>query len=507
MAEFAYTQYAGQGHSPRSEGPLQLPYQRPTDARRTYRSAGVEDLINKTTSRMRDRDLARMFENCFPNTLDTTVKWFSQSDDQYHSFIIAGDMDAAWTRDNLWQIQPYASLLRVDSAIKKLWLGVINLHATFISQSPYANSFQPPKDSGISPVADHVVDMGQDIVRPPVDPGVAFEGKYALDSLAAFLRTSTTYVQQTNDKSVINRQWLTALTAILTILHEQSQSTFDERGNLREPVYSFQRPSTVSMGSVYNGPDQPPNAGTGNPVKGGTGLIKSAFRASDDATIFPFHIPSNAFVAVELARTAEIIEAIDPELAVECSSLSRTITDGIYTYGVVNHPIYGKVFAYEVDGYGSQLIMDDASPPSLLSLPYLGFIDASHDLYQSTRRVILSREGNPYYVVGSELEGQGSPHIDLKTMWPIGTIMQILTSNDDEEIRCCLDILKKSSGGLGLVHEGVDVNDCTKFLRTWYAWGNSAFGEAILDLAKRKPEILFGGGSGAKEKDSTVVKL
>ncbi|KAK5347554.1 hypothetical protein LTS03_009965 [Exophiala xenobiotica] len=454
---------------------------------------------------MRDRDLARMFENCFPNTLDTTVKWFSESGGQYQSFIIAGDMDAAWTRDNLWQIQPYASLLSVDSAIKKLWLGVINLHALFISQAPYANSFQPPRDSGISPVGDHVVDMGQDIVRPPVDPDVAFEGKYALDSLGAFLRISNTYVQQTNDKSIIDRQWLTSLTAILTVLHEQSQSTFDEGGTLREPSYSFQRPSTMSMKSVYNGPDQPPNAGAGNAVKGGTGLIKSAFRASDDATVFPFHIPSNAFVAVELARTAEIIQAIDPELADECSSLSRRITHGIYTHGVVNHALYGKVFAYEVDGYGSHLIMDDASPPSLLSLPYLGFIDASDDLYQSTRQMILSREGNPYYVVGSELEGQGSPHIDLKAMWPIGTLIQILTSNNDDEIRLCLGMLKKSSAGLGLMHEGVDVNDCTKFLRTWYAWGNSAFGEAIIDLAKRKPDILF--GSGGKEKDNTVLKL
>jgi meiotically up-regulated gene 157 (Mug157) protein len=247
------------------------------------------------------------------------------------------------------------------------------------------------------------------------------------------------------------------------------------------------------------------SAGAGNAVKGGTGLIKSAFRASDDATVFPFHIPSNAFIAVELARTAEVIQAIDSELADECSSLSRRITHGIYTHGVVNHALYGKVFAYEVDGYGSHLITDDASPPSLLSLPYLGFIDASDELYQSTRQMILSREGNPYYVVGSELEGQGSPHIDLKTMWPIGTIMQILTSNNDDEIRLCLGMLKKSSAGLGLMHEGVDVNDCTKFLRTWYAWGNSAFGEAIIDLGKRKPDILF--GSGGKEKDNTVLKL
>ncbi|KIW46781.1 uncharacterized protein PV06_02418 [Exophiala oligosperma] len=487
----AYTEYAGQLHPPYSNGPLKLPYQRPVKERRTYHSTGVESLIEDMTSQMQDKDLARMFENCFPNTLDTTVKWFNHSDDTCQSFIIAGDMDAAWLRDNLWQIQAYKSLLRTDGSIRKLWQGVITLHTRWIAKAPYANSFQPPKESGMKPVADHVIDMGADIVNPPLDPDLSFEGKWSLDSIASFLRISNTYVHETADTSIIDESWIAALTAILQVLREQSQSTFDEQGNLDTQAYSFQRPASTSMTSVYNGPDQPPNLGTGNPVKS-TGLIRSSFRASDDATIFPFHVPANAFMAVELSRTADVLSSIAPEVSVQCAAFSQSITQGIYEHAVFPHPLYGKVLAYEVDGYGSRVFMDDASPPSLLSLPYLGFIDASDPLYRATRAMVLSRDGNPYYVVGAALEGQGSPHIDLKTMWPVGTIVQILTSDDDAEIRRCLGTLKTSSAGLGLVHEGVDVNDSTKFLRTWYAWGNSAFGEMIVDLATRKPGLLFG---------------
>jgi meiotically up-regulated gene 157 (Mug157) protein len=194
--------------------------------------------------------------------------------------------------------------------------------------------------------------------------------------------------------------------------------------------------------------------GIGNPVNGGTGLIKSAFRASDDATILPFHIPSNAFVSVELRRVAALITSVDGGLADECQRLGASVESAIYKHGVHQHPVYGSVFAYEVDGYGSRIYMDDASPPSLLSLPYLGFVSRDDPVYVNTRRMVLSKEGNPYYRVGSALEGQGSPHIDLLTMWPVGTIAQALTTDAGDEIKWCLETLKKSSAGLGLVHEG-----------------------------------------------------
>ncbi|KAK8200995.1 hypothetical protein M8818_006315 [Zalaria obscura] len=196
-------------------------------------------------------------------------------------------------------------------------------------------------------------------------------------------------------------------------------------------------------------------------------------------------------MAAELLRVHEYLDPVDKGLSAKAKILGEQISAGIHKHATFEHSVFGRVFAYEVDGYGSRTFMDDASPPSLLSLPYLGFIEQDDMLYQNTRRMVLSRQGNPYFLEGKQLKGQGSPHIDLKTMWPIGTIAQIITTNDDEEIKELLAILKRSTAGLGLIHEGVDVNDTTKFLRTWYAWGNSAFAEMIIDLAERKPHLLF----------------
>jgi len=168
--------------------------------------------------------------------------------------------DAAWLRDNLWQIKSYESLLPYDLAVQRLWQGVINLFSCYLAQAPYSNSFQPPKASGLKCVSDHVVSMSDDRVQPAVDPTVTFEGKYALDSLTAFLRITNTYVRQTKDTSVLHEQWYVALKALLQVLNEQSQSTFDEAGNLDVHTYSFERPTTISSNSVYNGSDHPPNS-------------------------------------------------------------------------------------------------------------------------------------------------------------------------------------------------------------------------------------------------------
>lgn len=406
------------------------------------------------TSRMKDADLARLFENAYPNTLDTTATWVSMDPSSPGGHIIAGDMDAAWLRDNLWQIQPYAPLLPTSSSIRSLWLGILKTQGDNIRRAPYSNSFQPPPESGMPPIMEHLVDMSKDVVKPEFDRTVTFEAKYALDSLAAYLRLSRVYFQHTNDGGFLTQDYLETFKQILKVLEEQSESTFDEDGNLRSPAYSFMRPSALSMESPYNGPESPANSGTGNPAAGGTLLVKSCFRASDDACILPFWIPGNAFVAVELIRAEGYLSRKDKELAERARRMGEGIKKGIYNHAVFTHPVYGKVFAFEIDGYGGRIFMDDASPPSLLSLPYLGFCDSQDEIYVNTRKMVLSRKGNPYYIEGKLLKGQGSPHIDLKTMWPIGTVAQVFTSDDDIEIQEQLEMLKTSTGGLGLIHEG-----------------------------------------------------
>jgi len=98
--------------------------------------------------------------------------------------------------------------------------------------------------------------------------------------------------------------------------------------------------------------------------------------------------------------------------------------------------------------------MDDANLPSLLSLPLLGFVDRKDSVYQATRKMVLSHLGNPYFLEGRKFKGIGGPHIGVRHAWPMSLLVQIMTSDDDEEIMELLELLKGSTSGLGLMHEG-----------------------------------------------------
>jgi meiotically up-regulated gene 157 (Mug157) protein len=73
-------------------GELELPFQRPIEECRTFKSTQVEKVISDVTKQLADKDLARLFENCFPNTLDTTIRWHTADTDYPQTFIITGDM-------------------------------------------------------------------------------------------------------------------------------------------------------------------------------------------------------------------------------------------------------------------------------------------------------------------------------------------------------------------------------------------------------------------------------
>jgi uncharacterized protein len=204
-------------------------------------------------------------------------------------------------------------------------------------------------------------------------------------------------------------------------------------------------------------------AGSGNPVNGNISLVRSAFRPSDDATILPFLIPANAFMSVELAHLSKILRDFQShasasydgivDLAQTAQAVSNAIVDGINEQGIFDHPLFGKVFAYEVDGYGSRIFMDDANIPSLLSLPLLGFLDRTNKIYLATRKMILSSRGNPYFLQGAQFRGVGGPHIGTRHAWPMSIIVQIMTTDDNDEISELLEMLKISTRGLGLMHE------------------------------------------------------
>jgi uncharacterized protein len=453
---------------PYSEGPLELPYQRPSPRCRTFVSPLVEKVIQDLNERLVDKDLARLFENAFPNTLDTTVRWHvdgsqpkkektkAQSDIYYdrsvanwdgaQSFIVTGDINAEWLRDSTNQLAQYQVLAKKDKKLSNLILGAINTQAEFVLDQPFCNAFQPPAPSGLDPIGNGQTDN----TSPYYEPSRVFECKYELDSLAAFLRISNQYWVNTHNPAFLTPRWLSALDTVLDVLDSQSSPTFDSYGHYDRNYYTFQRWTNVGTETLNL-------AGVGNPLANGTGLVRSAFRPSDDATIFGYLIPANAMMAVELGHAAQMLR--DNGHAKKADILegrAKTIKKGIWEHGVIDHPKWGRVFAYEVDGYGSRLLMDDANIPSLLSLPMLGFVDATDEVYMNTRKMILSQEGNPYYLTGIAFGGIGGPHIGLTHAWPMSVLVQAMTSDNDEEIEMCVDMVKNVSA-MGLINESVNV--------------------------------------------------
>jgi len=276
-----------------------------------------------------------------------------------------------------------------------------------------------------------------------------------------------------------------AIRAIISAISYQQQSTSEMKPS-DALYYSFQRMTSNQIDTLENV--------VGVPGKQ-CGLSKSPFRPSDDAHRLPFPVAANAMASVALSQLSSIVSTpgpcLDATLASDLLKLANQLKAAVQQWGVVTHPVFGKVYAYEVDGFGGFYSMDDANVPNLLSLPYLGYIPIDDPLYIQTRLVLLS-EYNPYYFNGTAGEGIGGPHVGLGWIWPMSIITRALTSNDDNEIKHCLQMLKSSSAGTGFMHESFWKDDVSRYTRSWFAWCNTQFGELIVDLAKRKPNIIFG---------------
>ena len=439
---------------------------RPPREKRTFISDAVEELIIQVKSAISDKELAWMFENCYPNTLDTTVD-FEIIDGKPDTFIITGDIDAMWLRDSTAQVWPYMPLIKDDKKIAELIRGLVNRQVKCVLKDPYANAFYKDltKES----------EWKSDIPAPI--PGV-HERKWEIDSLCYVVRLAYNYYKLSGDTSAFDETWDKAMRLIV--------STFrtEQRKNGTTPYY-FIRKVTVTI-------DSPPFNGTGAPISP-TGLICSMFRPSDDATVFPFLIPSNLFAAESLRQLSEIYNYAlnDKKFASECLNFANEIDTAVKKYAISGHLSYGQVYAYEVDGFGNQLFMDDANVPSLMSLSYLGIHKPSDILYKNTRNFILSNN-NPYFLRGKSAEGQGSPHTGKDKIWPMGIILRAMTSTNVSEIKHCLDMLKHTHAGTGFMHEAFNKDDPNDFNRKWFAWANTLFGELVIKVYHEHPDLLKG---------------
>ena len=186
---------------------------------------------------------------------------------------------------------------------------------------------------------------------------------------------------------------------------------------------------------------------------------------------------------VALEKAAEISDSIyrDAALSAQCRRIKEEINAGIQQHAIVRHKKFGEIYAYETDGTGNYLLMDDANSPSLLAMPYLEYCSVDDTLYQNTRRFILSSE-NPFYYQGRYAHGIGSPHTEKGYIWPIALIMQAITSQNEEEICGCLTMLAETHAGTNLMHESFDPNAPEHYSRPWFAWANTLFATLLEKL-------------------------
>ncbi len=438
---------------------------RPAKAERLFHSKAVEKEIVRVQKVLKNAKLAWMFTNCFPNTLDTTVHFRRDKDGNPDTFVYTGDIHAMWLRDSGAQVWPYVQLANKDPELKEMIAGVIRRQFLCINIDPYANAFNDGPTGG-----DWQTDLTD--MKPELH-----ERKWEIDSLCYPIRLAYEYWKVTGDDSVFDDKWLSAARLVLKTFKEQ------QRKESTGP-YKFQRKTERALDTVTND-------GWGNPVKP-VGLIVSTFRPSDDASLFQFLIPSNFFAVSSLRKAAEILTEVNKEnsLAAECKALAQEVEDAIRKYAVYNHPKYGKIYAFEVDGFGNHNLMDDANVPSLLALPYLGDVDINDPIYQNTRRFVWS-EDNPYFFKGTAGEGIGGPHIGYDMIWPMSIMMKAFTSQDDEEIKACIKMLMDTDAGTGFMHESFHKDNPEKFTRAWFAWQNTLFGELILKLVNEgKVDLL-----------------
>ena len=446
----------------------ELPHARPPKADRHFSSATVEALIARIQRGIADKSLATIFENCLPNTLDTTV-FPGVFEGRPDTYIITGDIDAMWLRDSSAQVWPYVALASQDLKLRQLLEGVIRRQARMILLDPYANAFL--RDASAPPLGWAANDLTER------HPGVA-ERKWELDSLCYPLRLAHGYWRATGDISPFDSTFKEAAWAIVRTFRAQQRK-------LDPGPYSFQRPSPVPSDSL-------PLGGFGNPALP-VGMIFSMFRPSDDACIYPLFVPANMFAVVCLRKLADLAHHVldDQKLSAESETLAAEVDHALHQYGKTHHPDFGEIWAYEVDGYGNALMIDDADAPGLVTLSYLESCTLLDPLYRRTRRFALS-DSNPYFCHGKAAAGVGSPHEGINTIWPMSITYRALTATDDSEIRQCLRWLRDTTAGTGFMHESFKKDDASSFTRPWFAWANTLFGELILKLANDRPALLAG---------------
>lgn len=413
----------------------------------------IDRTIEKVREKFKGEDarIADVFQHCISDTLQKTIHILEDGS----VFVITGDIPAMWLRDSACQLTPFIRFAKEDADIREILVGLAKKQTEQILMDPYANAFKAEENPELGWMED----------RTDMKP-ILWERKYEIDSLCHPIMMHWNLWKQCGTTEHFTEEWKKAVQKILKVFRIEQHHEEDSD-------YRFERADCVYTDTLSR-------EGKGALVKSGTGLIWSGFRPSDDACVYGYLIPSNMLAACILEHIAEIAEVVyeDQELAQEAAVFAAEVRSAVEQYAVLPNK-EKEYYAYEVDGYGQYLVMDDANLPSLLSMPYMGWCDKEDPRYLNTRKVILSAQ-NPYYYHGTNLRGIGSPHTPADYVWNISLAMQGLTAVDQEEQLWCIRMMEKNDAGTMQMHEGVYVNDPTKYTRPWFSWANSMFCELVL---------------------------
>jgi meiotically up-regulated gene 157 (Mug157) protein len=439
--------------------------QRPAPGDRKFTSPAVEEYIKTVQGQIADPELAWMFGNCFPNTLDTCVNFHETGGEggAPDTFVLTGDIAAMWLRDTTEELWGYIPLVKHDPRLKMLLQGTINRQSACIRLDPYANAFLEDPNQTSNWASDDTV----------MKPGI-HEHKWEVDSLCFPVRLAYYYWKETGDEACFGAGWEQAMDLVVQTFKEQ------QRKNGHGPYY-FQRGGAkldLTLDSSYGAPVKP------------IGLIYSAFRPSDDHTTYPFLIPSNFFAVTALRQIAEMMRKIrhNAQKAKVASALADEVETALKQNAIQKNAQGNLIYAYEIDGLGHTLFMDDSNVPSLLSLPYIGACSPNDPVYAATRKFVWSPD-DPIFVSG-KYTGLGSPHTGPGTIWPIGLCIWGLTSTDSAEVAWSLATIKATHAGTGFIHESFNKDNPASFSRSWFAWANSLFGEFVVETLHRYPQVL-----------------
>jgi meiotically up-regulated gene 157 (Mug157) protein len=408
--------------------------------------------VERALAAVRDRVAGRLDNpaavDLFGRCLTRTLRAVRRLDDGT-MFVLTGDIPAMWLRDSAAQLWPYVRICRDDEALQDLVAGVVARQLRYVVTDPYANAFNAAPDG-----------RGHRLDRPRPGPWV-WERKYEVDSLCYPMDLAFRFWRVTGRVDHFDEWYLRAVDHVMTLWTVEQDH---EHGS----PYQFRRP----FGPLAR-------RGRGRPTAV-TGLTWSGFRPSDDACRYGFNIPGNMFAVVALGQFARVATEVLGEagLAARALALRQEIEAGIAAHGVVAHPVHGRVYAYEVDGLGGAVLMDDANVPSLLAAPLLGFVDAGDPVYRATRQLVLS-DANPYYWSGKAAAGVGSPHTPRRHVWPIALAVAGLTTPDRDEGRSAIDTLCRTATG-GALHESFHCDRPQRYTRDWFSWADAMFCELVL---------------------------